>query len=225
MLVGRHTSRSTPESAMSDYNCLARSNGFRVKDPEAFEAAIRKTPLYFDKVEAAGAAPIYVVYGESDYGWPTIEVEDGDGAAETSVEDWLSGYLAEGEVAVLMEAGFAGHQQGSVVGAATAVNASGKTIQVRMDDIYDRAVLLLGANPKSLTVAAEDGGFLSEANERTVIPFQFTVDEALVKLTLARLSRNDVDAKAALEAIKGDLAEQLQYQCEATLFKVLRLSL
>ena len=142
---------------MANWYGAARSNYFRVKDEEAFKEEmadlagvdVRHRDEPAPPAACGGAADpnaptvrrfaIFDDYGE---GWPapTRDVfdEEGDrvGEEELDLFDLVASHLAEGEVAVFQEAG--AEKQRYVTGFALAVNHTGDTITVDIDDIYDK---------------------------------------------------------------------------------------
>ena len=115
---------------MANYSGFGRTNYFRVKDTEAFEAA---------------AEPFGAVHRRDD-GLVTVLAtnESGDFSAyddETDEEHDLAGilpdHLADGEVAVLMSVG--AEKLRYIKGWAVAVHSSGERVELSLNDIYAEA--------------------------------------------------------------------------------------
>ena len=138
---------------MANWYGAARSNYFRVKDEEAFKKDMGELAgldvAHRDAAPNNGATEheatnlrrfaIFDAYGE---GWPTptrdLFDEEGDRVGEEEIDlfDLVASHLADGEVAVFQEAG--AEKQRYVTGFALAINPSGETITVDIDDIYDK---------------------------------------------------------------------------------------
>ena len=131
---------------MANYESAARSNRFRVKDEQQFQAWVRQFGNIQAEPEGDG---VYVLLETDGAGWPFHreleepltrrtadghEVTDWDEEIDFPVE--LSEHLADGEVAVLEEAG---HEKLRYVAAhAVAVNHEGETLHVDLNDIYEK---------------------------------------------------------------------------------------
>jgi hypothetical protein len=119
-----------------------RSNYFKVKDPEAFKAwAKRRCLEVWNQTTEKGNDPTMFAIASDDpdgAGWPSYSYdEETDEEEEFNIEDELPTHLADKQVAVLMEAG--AEKQRYINGYAIAVHANGKTVMVRLDNIYDLA--------------------------------------------------------------------------------------
>ena len=131
---------------MANYESAARSNRFRVKDEQQFQAWVEQFGNIRAEPEGSG---VYVLLETDGAGWPFYrELEEpltrqtADGLEVTEWEEEidfpaeLSEHLAEGEVTVLEEAG---HEKLRYVAAhAVAVNHKGETLHVDLDDIYEK---------------------------------------------------------------------------------------
>jgi len=127
---------------MANYYATWRSNYFKVKDPEAF------------KKEMAEISDIEVIEGNNTGHWAILG-KNPDGAGipcfntatneEIDLPQVISSHLVDGEVAVLMEVG--SEKMRYLVGVAFAVNSRGKTRQVVLQDIYDKAKKLAPGKP------------------------------------------------------------------------------
>jgi hypothetical protein len=133
---------------MSDWTGGARTNHFKVKDRAAFIEWAMDLDL-----SILGGKPGYVGVG-TYAGWPTDRYNE----ATDEFEDFefvpeLAKHLAEGEVAVLMEAG---HEKLCyLTGFATAVNWKGDTVSVDINDIYEKAKALGSETTKAQAVGSE----------------------------------------------------------------------
>ncbi len=132
---------------MADWYGSARSNYFRVKDVERFrELCSRWNITFIRKTENVNGVETehpdlvgFLCEGDSG-GLPGYRYEKGEGEdapeKEYEFEDFLhelSGLLAEGEVAVMVEAG--AEKLRYVTGYALAVNSKGETESVSLDCI------------------------------------------------------------------------------------------
>ncbi len=142
---GRFVSNSQPKKTMSNYYATARSNYFAVKDEKAFREWAARTglavlePDHHDKT-SGGVRRLGVASGDSNDsgGWPNSFWNDDLGDyEEIDVSGQLAEHLADGEVAVLMEAGSESLRY--VTGSAVAVNNRGETVEVHLESIYEAA--------------------------------------------------------------------------------------
>ena len=126
---------------MANFNGTARSNYFKVKDVEAFKAWVETIP---DLVcwEREG---LYAIRSEDfDTGcWPSTRYDDED--EDLNLTGELAEHLAEGEVAVLMEAG--AEKLRYISGWAVAVNHKGEEVSISLYNIYDLAEKTFGVRP------------------------------------------------------------------------------
>lgn len=148
---------------MANYAANARTNKFRVKDVNALVKDIEKAGLSVVEREPSKAP----VYGDielvrrntqedgservclfADEGWPSfdedsvaarLELEDDQPIPEgyESLHMLVAQHLVEGEVAIFIEVG--AEKLRYLGGTAVAVNASGETRRVDLDDIVDLA--------------------------------------------------------------------------------------
>ncbi len=130
---------------MANYYATARSNYFAVKDETAFRewAGILGLtilePDHRDKT-ADGLLRLGIASGYNDDsgGWPTSLTDEETGDYEDiDVAEQLVAHLADGEVAVLIEAG--NEKLRYISGLAVAVNNKGRTVIVDLDSIYTAA--------------------------------------------------------------------------------------
>lgn len=125
----------------------ARSNYFHVKDPAKFRAVVAGITDLTLLTAADGRVGLRGDDADSG-GWPIIwsifpgvlvgsdEADDADDD-QVSVIDLVADHLADGEVAILMEAGSEGSRY--ITGNAIAINNRGEEVAINLDDIYDRA--------------------------------------------------------------------------------------
>jgi hypothetical protein len=118
---------------MAEYEGHARTNYFKVKDLAAFRAWTE--PLDLEITTDVDDPDAVALLCNTEHGtWPDIDPETHE---EIDFELTLSGHLAPGQVAVLMEVG---HEKMCYVGGyATAINDEGKRIDINLCDIYKMA--------------------------------------------------------------------------------------
>lgn len=153
---------------MADFYSTARSEDFRVRDPQALRADLAAWGVVEDvEVHETSGAPDGTVYliARTDKGdWPSFEpdwVADRLGWYDLDedeldarvkalphaervarIEDLVAAHLVDGEVAVLMSVG---HEKMRYVdGWAVAINAAGESRQVALSDIHELAKELAG---------------------------------------------------------------------------------
>jgi hypothetical protein len=125
---------------MANYLAAARSNSFRVTDPEAFKTALADLPI---EVQAADPADPHrlLLLCQADGGWPSYRYdEQTDTDEELDMLALLAPHLADGEVAVLLEAG--AEKLRAIAGYAGAVNNRGEQIHLSLEEIYEKAQAL-----------------------------------------------------------------------------------
>ena len=133
---------------MANYEALARSNYFRVKDPEAFrqwckdlglEVITKKEEALFGWMNTDGGIPSQRDNDQAE------EEEDLDFFAE------LATHLHPGEVAVAHEIG---HEKMRCLDAvAVAINSEGVSVQLSLDEIYEQAQALRADPTTQITTA------------------------------------------------------------------------
>lgn len=111
----------------------ARSNDFRVKDPEAFQEFAEELGLKAWQNEKGR----WAIRPDMEQSWTALSY-DADPYVEGGSEAFdfnqaLAAHLAEGSVAVLKEV------SSDLSGFATAICSNGKTVEISLDEIYDRA--------------------------------------------------------------------------------------
>jgi len=146
---------------MADYISYARTNYFKVKDPEAFKDAaghfgidiITHTPekefdedpepeiLYGLIYDSAHNEYIYLDEDVSSEDILKLFGQKVDPKTSDSIEvsftDFMKHHLADGEVAVYMEIGY--EKMRYLVGVAIAVHSDGRAIYSNLSDIYEEA--------------------------------------------------------------------------------------
>lgn len=118
----------------------ARSNYFRVKDPEAFRAWVSSIPhlrLWDEKSD--GTETLFGIYSdEPDSGrWPGVREGAGGELTDIDLQGELYPHLQDGSVAVLMSVSI--DKLRYIGGYAVAINSKGEWRMVHTDDIYDVA--------------------------------------------------------------------------------------
>lgn len=126
---------------MANWHGAARSNYFRVKDEAAFKAWVATCPGLGFWPGASIYRGMFALHAEGtdDGAWPgyrEIESEEWQGVDYYVYEDIIP-HLAEGEVAVFMEAGAENLRY--ITGWAIAVTWDGRTVSVSLNDIYGKA--------------------------------------------------------------------------------------
>ncbi len=120
---------------MADWIGMSRSNYFQVKD----EVAFRKWAEELELAVITDAERRFGIYSKADDGgfpWERLS-EDEQEMEDIDFEAELAAYLAEGSVAILMQAG---HEKARYVsGYAVALNHEGKRVAFALSDIYQKA--------------------------------------------------------------------------------------
>lgn len=133
---------------MANYYASSRSNYFRVKDEQAFKDWLDTTNIEIlaTSEDDEGNTTYAIVPNAPDgEGWSLTMWEDDEGVELDEERDLiieLSGHLADGWVAILMEAG--AEKLRYVSGFAIAVNNRGAIETVHLSDIYEKAQWLGG---------------------------------------------------------------------------------
>lgn len=141
---------------MANWYGTARSNYFKVKDPEAFKAWVEKRGLQLLHGSDEKGFGIAVGDSSDSGGWPTTDSEaitagKTDEECEISIHDELAEHLAEGEIAILMEAG--AEKLRYVTGNAVAIHSSGKRIEIDLFEIYSKAAKKFKVDVRSISMA------------------------------------------------------------------------
>jgi hypothetical protein len=126
---------------MANYYATTRSNYFRVKDATAFEAWCHTRELDFWTKHYDDVGNRYAISANTgdSRGWPYYDAEHDDDFDLTAE---LAKHLDASDVAVLIEIG--SEKLRFLAGIATAVDHSGRTLCVTLDEIYDRAADAFG---------------------------------------------------------------------------------
>lgn len=148
---------------MADFVCVARTNYFRVKDLDAFRAALTVNNIRHDSwAEMYGYDTVLDTDPDnSPHGsvalffneWPSMDPEEaesewrqnhsashspaGQPTFYDSVIDLIAAHLVPSDVAVYM--GVGREKMRYLDGVAVAVDHRGQTVRVSLDDIYDMA--------------------------------------------------------------------------------------
>jgi hypothetical protein len=136
---------------MADYVGQSRSNYFRVKDREAFEKWAASCGLQVEE-SAPDSGLVGIFYDGGS--WPLSEMpaDTGDPSfdfEEHDVPSELQDFLQEGEVAILMDAGW--EKLRYISGYAVAVTPGKPLAQVCLQDIYDVASKAFDIPKKNIT--------------------------------------------------------------------------
>jgi hypothetical protein len=116
---------------MANYYGVGRTNYFAVKDEEAFRAALERFPVEV-VTSAEHPGKVAVLDANDDGGgW---NFYDDESEEDPGIVDVMAPHLADGQVAVAMEAGHEKYRY--VCGYAVAFNGAGESRQVSLSDIY-----------------------------------------------------------------------------------------
>jgi hypothetical protein len=124
---------------MADWCGSSRSNYFKVKDQAAFKAWLSDIG---DVSILQQKDDYFAVAGDSFGGWPTHR---GDDCEPFDFAEELSGFLADNEIAVLIETG--AEKLRYITGVAVAVDSRGKRTEIHLSDIYTQAAAVFGHRP------------------------------------------------------------------------------
>lgn len=130
---------------MANYYESARTNYFRVKDEAAFKAFMDTVPGC--KSCGEGHGTFCVLF--TDETVPNIRyldepTEAGEDYEEFDFMEELAPHLADGSIAILVAAG--NEKMRYVCGYAIAIDNTGKTVNVNINDIYAKAKKSFGDN-------------------------------------------------------------------------------
>ena len=114
---------------MANYYASCRSNYFRVKDEQAFVAAMADVP----DIELFNKDGFYCLLGYGESGWPSYSLDEDDNEVEIDVESLVSEHLADEEVAIFVEVG--SEKLRYLGGFAVAINNKGETRSLSLDSI------------------------------------------------------------------------------------------
>jgi len=121
---------------MANYEAVARSNYFKIKNFEAFHQWCEEMKISY--IGPTDDGMFMVSPTDPDSGWPTLEC--GDVFTELGAF-----HLQEGEVAVFLEIGY--EKLRYLIGYAVAVNHLGEYVSVDLNDIYSKAKDHFGVSP------------------------------------------------------------------------------
>jgi hypothetical protein len=124
-----------------NYTLQSRTNYFRVRDPKRFERWCRYFGIRFWKEQKiTGRDDIFYALGKDDgEGWPTTHPETDE---EIDFETELMKHLDPRDIAVSIQTGAEGLR--FLDGYAVALHADGRTVQVQLYDIYEKAQMVFG---------------------------------------------------------------------------------
>ena len=122
---------------MADYIGMARSNYFRVKDPQAFKALCERFNLELITQQDQQHGLLHGWLNENG-GIPDFEPDaDGGDGEEVDFMGELAEQLEPGWVAVAQEIGY--EKMCYLNGYAVAVNSEGKQVEVAIQDVFQAA--------------------------------------------------------------------------------------
>jgi hypothetical protein len=127
------------EIEMANYYAAARSNPFTVRDPDALKRDLADLQIH---VQVSDEPPNQVtLFCHNEAGWPSSRYDEVTGEEiEVCVHEIVAPHLLDGHVAVFVEAGSEALRH--VGGLAVAVNSTGETCRVDLEEIYERAANL-----------------------------------------------------------------------------------
>jgi hypothetical protein len=133
---------------MANFYAACRTNYFKVKDDDAFIAAMSEIP----GLDVGNSDDGFYILGDDPdgAGWPNWVQDDEGNEIEIDLPLEVSKYLADGEVAIFMESG--AEKLRYIVGYAVAINSQGEQVSIGLNDIYDMARGLTD-RPQDVTVA------------------------------------------------------------------------
>lgn len=126
-----------------NYQGYARTNYFRVKDAQVFQAWAQNLPGVDLVTQADKADEVitpdtrFALLAAEDSSWPSSRITDKDIEEDVDVINDIIPFIADNEVVIFLETGREGMRYLS--GAATAVNSKGEICQVVLNSIYDLA--------------------------------------------------------------------------------------
>lgn len=137
---------------MANWYGSARSSYFRVRNEEEFRAWVEKRELQI-LFEDKGRFAIAPADSSDTGGWSNWEKnpDPNPDAEELIAIDFigeLTGQLAEGEVAVIMETG--AQKLSYLTGNAVAVHSSGETVSLDLNNIYALAAERFNVDPETI---------------------------------------------------------------------------
>jgi hypothetical protein len=120
--------------------CWARSNRFKVADADNFTAWVDDLELEAQKNDDG----TFTLFAEEGF-WPSLRDDELGDPQDVDFVAELAAHLAEGEVAVLMQAGAEGLRY--ILGTALAIHSDGRLLTLELDDIYGRVKETWGVEP------------------------------------------------------------------------------
>jgi hypothetical protein len=131
---------------MADWYGMSRTNYFKVKDPETFKKWLSQFEMVL--FEKDGKFGFYSGSEKGDF--PSgVYNEETDEYDDMDIAEKLPEFLADGEIAILMQAG--AEKARYVSGFAIAVHSDGRIVQIVLDDIYERAAKEFGVPEKDIS--------------------------------------------------------------------------
>lgn len=130
---------------------IARTNYVLVKDIEAFKAAIPEDVTIEVTTGAGEQADMVALLMENGL-WESCYNEDTEEDEPFDAISLLAEHLVEGQVAVFQEVGH--DKMRFMVGSAVAVDHTGATVEVCIDDIYAKAAEAFKTDRKAITDAS-----------------------------------------------------------------------
>ena len=126
---------------MADWTGVSRSNYVKVKDVEAFKAAM--APLEVSVQESRDEPGSFCLLAETEYGgWPNYDSETDN---HYDLEAVVAPHLADGQVCVFVSSG--AERSRYVTGDSLAFDNTGEVIYLNIDDIYELAKAKFGIDP------------------------------------------------------------------------------
>jgi hypothetical protein len=130
------------KTTLANWYGFSRSNYFKVKDREQFEAWVDGIDDLEILAENDGR---FAINGAWYGGWPHARCHDERNDTPIDLACELSAHLEEGEIAVLLQAG--AEKLRYITGDALAVNHRGEQVTLSLDDIYGLAKTAFGGVP------------------------------------------------------------------------------
>ena len=135
---------------MANYEQVARTNPFRVRDEAAFKADVLDRFCIEHWTKTVGGVVHHCLSADPNEGfWPNAP-QDQDDAEDADVDffDLVASHLAEDSIVVFMACG---HEKLRYLsGSAFALNHKGEFARVALSDIYELARQKFGATPLSI---------------------------------------------------------------------------
>ena len=127
---------------MANWTGVSRTNYFQVKDVAAFIEEMDRYPVDLLESEQSDGSTQYGLGAESNEGsWPFTDDKD----EEVDFPLVVASHLADGQIAVFVSGGF--EKSRYVTGYARAIDNTGKSVHVSIDDMYAKAKEAFGSEP------------------------------------------------------------------------------